>query len=446
LLTDDTATALAAWEDYFWLDDSDAPQALRHLGATQVFARGLARNAKLSERLNLSDLLVRAGFSDQSRRYAAAHGLPGSGAASPVWRRLSAYWHERDKLEAELLRVHREFAHGVKDDAALDNAAKEMTANLLKAAGASGDPQDALLKYYGLAGSVGLTNGYPSIHLGHVIEDRDEVVTQYGHSANIRFRSLDNMISNGFTSWLWDGSAEVGGWTANGVITQVRSAYVAGPLIAYRLTRDGPERKKIIDRQAKLAAEDVSKLRARPVGTLEGLNDRLLLQYIDQVEATARSKMAKEVDLRRLFLAEFARAAFNHSVQVHEGRHAIGEAMDRASGVKAPPIIDQSVFEERAKLSELALATYPRMALRNMDRSLEGDGPHDRGAARIFEGYRRWMAGHVHEIMGYDPTIPALEQLDKLTDDQIREVARSLDPLARGTTALADTPSGTSTR
>jgi hypothetical protein len=86
------------------------------------------------------------------------------------------------------------------------------------------------------------------------------------------------------------------------------------------------------------------------------------------------------------------------------------------------------------------------MALRNMDRSLEGDGPHDRGAARIFEGYRRWMAGHVHEIMGYDPTIPALEQLDKLTDDQIREVARSLDPLARGTTALADTPSGTSTR
>lgn len=450
LLTDSASAALAAWKDYFWLDNSDAPQALEGFGVSNLFTRGLASNATPTDRVKLAELLMRAGFAEPSRRYAEAHGLPGAMAANPVWRRLNAYWTGRDKLEAEILRVNREFAHGQKDHGALETAAKTMSASLMKAAGATGDPQTELLKYYGLGGtsltgSVGLTNGYPSIHLGHVVEDRDEQVTQYGHSAKIHFRSLDNMISNGFTSWLWDGSAAVGGWTADGIITQVRPAYVDAPLSAYRLTQDGPERKKVIARQPKLVAEDISKLKARPVATLEGLNDRLQLQYIDQVEATARSKMTNEADLRRLFLAELTRGFFNHSIQVHEGRHAIGEAIDKASG--ATEKADQSVYEERAKLSELALANYPRMALRNMDRTLEGDGPHDRGAARIFDGYRRWMEAHTDQIMGYDSAIPALEQLDKLTDDQIREVARSLDPLAKGAvTASAGSPSGTSRR
>ena len=371
---------------------------------------------------------MRAGFGEQSRRYAAAHGLPGSATNTPTWRRLSAYWRERDKLETEILRVNREFAHGRKDNDSLGIAARSAMANLMKAADASGDPRAALLEHYNLVGTVGLTNGYPSIHLGHLIEDRDERVTQYGHSAKIHFRTLDNMVSNGFSSWLWDGSAAVGGWTADGIITQVREAYVDGPLTAYRLTQPGPEREKVIARQGKRAAEDVAKLKARPVATLDGLGDRLQLQLVDQIMATARSRAVSESEVRRLFLAEYSKANFNQSIFVHEGRHAIDNAIGIGSNV------DQAILENRAKLSELALTAYPRMALRNMDRSLEGDGPHDRGAARIFDGYRKWMEAHPREIMGYDPAIPALEQLDKLTDAQIREIARSMDPLAQGRT------------
>jgi hypothetical protein len=426
LLIEDPRAALAAWKDYFWLDDNDAPQALEHVGATRLFTRGLARNATAAERLGLAELLMRAGFAEQSRRYAKTHGLPGSAASSPIWRRLSAYWRERDKLETELLRVHREFAQGRKDDSALETAAKAMTAGLMTAAGARGDPREAMLKYYGLVGTVGETNGYPSIHLGHVVEDRSDEVRQYGHAPKIRFRSIDNMISNGFTSWLWDGSAAVGGWTADGIIVQVRPAYASGPLSAYRLTQAGPERARVIGRQRERAAEDVAKLKARPVATLEGLNDRLQLQYVDQILATARSRAASEADVRRLFLAEITRATFNQSILVHEGRHAVDETLGLSSKV------DQSVLEGRAKLSELALTAYPRMALRNMDRSLEGDGPHDRGAARIFDGFRKWMEAHPSEIMGYDPAVPALEQLDKLTDSQIAEIARAMDPLAQG--------------
>jgi hypothetical protein len=440
LLTNDAPSALAAWKDYFWLDDSDAPQALADLGATRRFTRGLGRSATTTDKLDLAELLMRAGFGEESRRYAKAHGLPGSAGRNSIWRRLTAYWTERDKLMAETLRVNREFAHGQKDDKALETAAKSAMARLMKAAGASGDPQAALLKDYGLVGTVGLTNGYPSIHLGHVVENRDEQVTQYGHSAKIHFMAIDNMISNGFTSWLWDGSAMVGGWQSNGTIIQVRPAYVAGPINAYRLTQDGPERQKLVARQAKRAAEDIAQLRQRPVATLDGLNDRLRLQAADEIAKTVGKKATDKRDLRRLFLAEYSRATFNHSIMIHEGRHAI----DASLGVGGK---DQSLLEYDAKLSELALSDYPRMALENIDRTLEGSGPHDIAGARLFDGYRKWMEAHTSEIAGYDPTVPALEQLDKLTDDQIREVARSLDPLAKAAvTASADSPSGTSRR
>src|SRR5436305_2065912 len=37
LMTDDATGALAAWKDYFWLDDSDAPQALENTDVAAIF-------------------------------------------------------------------------------------------------------------------------------------------------------------------------------------------------------------------------------------------------------------------------------------------------------------------------------------------------------------------------------------------------------------------------
>ena len=423
LLMDKPDAALAAWKDYFWLDDSDAPQALAKLPVAAIFTKGLQVGASIEDRLALADLLMRAGFAQPSRRYAMAHGLPGVATADPIWRRLDAYWRERDKLEAVLLRVNRGLARGHRDDKALEAAAQESTIALMQAAGASGDPRAALLKFYGIVGTVGTTSGYPSIHMGHIIEDHADRVTQYGHSADIHFMAIDNMIGNGFESWLWDGSAMVGGWTADGVIVHVRPGYVASPSRAYRLTQDSASRRELIGRQAQRAAEDIAKLKARPVATLEGLNDRLQMQLTDQVWAGARSRASSETEVRRAFLAEYSRANLNQSIRVHEGRHAIDETL----GLKA----EQPELEYRAKLSELALTAYPRMALRNMNRSLEGDGPHDKAGARIFDEYRQWIEAHHDQVMGFDPAVPALEQLDRLTDGQLREVARGLDPLAQ---------------
>ena len=433
LLTDQPQAALRAWQDYFWLDDSDAPQALEKLGTTAIFNHGLAANATADDRLALADLLMRAGFFGQSRRYALGHGLPGSTPSDPRWKKLAAYWRFRDTFDPLMLKINRGLGHGAKSAASLTAAApvlnqvaKEQMGALVAATGATGDPQAIMKREYGLIGSVGTTSDYPSAHLGHLIEDRDETVTQYGHSAKIHFMAIDNMIANGFESWLWDGGPMVGGWSADDVIVHVRPGYVQSPLRSFKLTSDSEARRKLIADQPRKAAEDLAKLKARPVATLEGLNDRLQMQYVDQVWAGARSKGGSDADVRRNFLAEYSRANLDQSIIKHEGRHAIDAVL--AGKVK----VDQPILEYDAKLSELALTAYPRMALRNMDLNLEGDGPHDKAGGRIFDQYRQWIEAHRDQVIGYDPAIPALAQLDKLTDGQIREIARGLDRLARG--------------
>ena len=435
LLIGDPEGALRAWKDFFWLeDDADAPQALTAFGVTARFRDGLAANAGGAERLRLAELLMRAGFARESQRFATLHGLPGALASDPMWRKLRAYWDARHELEAVVLRANRALARGAaRDSISLDEPAKAAMMKLMAAAGASGDPREALREQYGIVGSVGKTSGYPSIHMGHVIENHSDRVTQYGKSAAIHFLAIDNMVANGFESWLWDGSAMVGGWTDDDVIVHVRPGYVESPMRAFRLTSDSVERNEVIARQAARFAEDVAKLRARPVATLDGLNDRLQLQLVDQIWSAARSRAATDADVKRLFLAEFSKANLNQSIRVHEGRHAIDETLG------FPDKVDQSVLEYHAKLSELGLTSYPRMALRNMNRSLEGEGPHDRGGARLFDEYRKWMEANSSQIMGFDADVPVLAQFDKLTDGQIREIARSLDPLASATGGVPQT-------
>jgi hypothetical protein len=428
LLTGDPAAALAAWKDYFWLEQTDAPQAFAKAGVTATFTDGLKAGATAEAQLRLAELLMRTGFATPSKRFAHAAGLDRNGAATatPVWKRLDAYWREREKLEAKLLRINRGLARGKADGGETLQSAKDFTAALMAAAGAAGDPKQALQAHYNLLGTAGATNGYPSIHGGHLIEDHPDAVTQYGKTARIHFVAIDNLIANGFTSWLWDGSATVGGWTADGVIVHIRPGYVQSPLRAYNQSRDSEARRTLIARERRLATEDLAKLKARPIASLDGLNDRLQLQLVDRVAAVAHTQAADEAGFRRAFLAEYSRANLDQSIIKHEGRHAIDESL----GITGK--VEQSVLEYQAKLSELALTDYPRMALRNMNRALEGDGPHDRAGAKIFDEYRNWIEAHPDQVIGYDPALPALVQLDKLTDGQLREIARGLDPLPNG--------------
>jgi hypothetical protein len=428
LLRSDPSRALAAWRNYFWLSATDVPQGIRrhYPAARPVFEAGLEAGARPDARLALVDLLVRAGFAREAERFAAATGLPSAAAPHPLWRKASGYFEARRELEAALLASNRRVARGGQA-ANLEAALDRFRTRLMSAAGLSGNPEEMLRDGYGLTGQAGDTGGFASIHYGHIVQDERRTIEQYGHRAEIGFLALDHMLANGFESWLWDGSAAAGGWTSPGpVIVQVRTEYVASPLGAWNLFSGGRQRRELDARQAERAAADLAALANVDVAHLAGLHDRLAVQVAEQVGARARALAAQGGDLRRAFLDEYWRATFQQSILTHEGRHALDRTL--VTGLRR---LDDANLEYRAKLSELALADYPRLALLNInDRTIGGGTPHGRANEQVLRAYAEWIRTNAAAVAGYDPAVPALAQIDRLTDAQIRAVARGLDPIA----------------
>jgi hypothetical protein len=152
------------------------------------------------------------------------------------------------------------------------------------------------------------------------------------------------------------------------------------------------------------------------------------MQVAAQIGERARSVAGAGGDLKRAFLAEYWRASFQQSIFTHEGRHALDKSL-----VTGLARFNDTNLEYRAKLSELALADYPRLALVNIDAdTIGGSTAHGKANGKILAAYGEWIGAHKAEVKGFDPALPPMVQIDRLTDAQIRAIARSLDPLAGG--------------
>ncbi|HEX8063486.1 MAG TPA: hypothetical protein VF535_09730 [Allosphingosinicella sp.] len=429
LLQGDAPAALKAWKDYFWLSAGDVPQGLSsaYPAAAPVFEAGLDPAAGAPERLRLVDLLVRAGFAQAAERFARSAGLDRTAASDPLWGKAKAYFEARRRLETEVLASNRRVARGG-SAADLEGLLDSTLDSLMAGARESGDRKAALLRAYSVYARASDSDGYDSIHFGHAVERGTWPVEQYGHRARATFIALDNMAANGFNSWLWDGSAATGGWAEEGpVIVQIRPEFTSSPFTAWALYSGGPARAELLEELKREEAADLAALTAGDVAYLPGLASRIHLQVADQVGRRARADLPPGGDLRRAFLAEYWRASFRQSMLFHEGRHALDKSL-----VRGLARFNDSNLEYRAKLSELALGDYPRLSLVNVNAAEIGSGSaHGKADAKVLQAYVEWMRGHAREIAGYDSTRPPLAQLDKLTDDQLRAVARGLDPIAK---------------
>lgn len=413
----DANAAFAAWRDYYWLTEADAPQAMGAYAGrvSALFQAGLAADAPVPDRLALIEMLIRAGFTSEARHLAEDADLAGRASDNPTWRWAAAFFTFHETVRETTLRANREMAAGGGGEW-YEDAIGAAAEQLMQSVGLSGDPRDALAQSYSVFGTIGLTDNYPSLHAGHAVRDERIAVAQYGRTAELRFIVIDNMVANGFWSWLWDGSAQAGGWSNSGdTIVQVRSAYTAGPLNALRRARPGPFREQHLARITRDERSERAALGDDGVATLPATGARLRLQAIDRIAAHTGGDDAA-------FIAEYWRA-FNQSTIEHEGRHAL----DKLSGRR----FSDATYEFRGKLSEIALADYPRLSLSSIVAQTLSDTPHGNANRRILQGYRARMRRHRDEIAGFDRGAPALSQLHLLSDDQIRAVARSLDPWAQ---------------
>lgn len=269
----------------------------------------------------------------------------------------------------------------------------------------------------------GSTAGYQDLHFGHRVIDERIVVSQYGHEANLRFVSLDGMVSNGFQSWAWDYRSQHGGWARSDGITQVRSAYAGTGQQVWRILSDSIALQRVREETALSTAQDWERAAENPHAFLPGLRNRLRAQGADRLLDGLRAQGLEGDALKRRFLVEIDAAVFASSIVAHEGRHAIDERLGNQ--------FSSADLEFRAKLSEVVFAPHPRIAFGAIINGSIGDQtPHGQANGRVMKGLVSWLASHSADIPGLDVSHPLLPQLDKLTDDQLKAVMASMDPLA----------------
>ncbi|HYC58739.1 MAG TPA: hypothetical protein VEK79_04160 [Thermoanaerobaculia bacterium] len=283
-----------------------------------------------------------------------------------------------------------------------------------------------LERRFGTYSKVGKTNDVLDLHLGHAILDETMDVEQYGRKAPFRFVVLDAMTSNGFLGWATDGGSQDGGWHGEGEIYQVRPAYADGAISEWLSITDPETREKELREAAEESRRDDQLAATTPIAPMPGLSMRLRMQANEQLLAELKGRRLEGDALRDAFIARVREDIFTSSFRAHEGRHAIDK---KYGGI----LRFDAELEYRAKLSEIALAPSPRRALAGgiTDRGVGADTGHGKANHRIYREFVKWMTAHAAEIRGLDITRPLLPQLDKLTDDQLRAFARSLDPWAK---------------
>ncbi len=265
-----------------------------------------------------------------------------------------------------------------------------------------------------------LTNA--ELYFGHAIMRDTRTVEQYGHRGSVSYTVIDHMVSNGYQTWAWSDTTEVGGWATSNTIVKVRSALIRETVHVWDLVSSEQERAALVEKMERDSASEDERVRRDGVVHLPGLHMRVALRAIDDLVDSLRARGVTEEALRMAVIKELLLLADESGIFAHEGRHAIDLTLD--------PSQRSSELEFTAKLSQVAFSRAPRIAVIGiLGPALGADTPHGRANLMFARGAVEWMKAHEDEIEGFDPSRPHFPQFDLLTDGQLVEVARSMDPL-----------------
>ena len=436
LLLGQGETALVAWRSYFRAAPGQpTPNLLtdpgRELGRLLPGWPGRAETAK--DRTDLIKALADSRLFTEAAMLAFDPAAATGVCEDPRVREIVAYERCTRTVRVLTEEYYRKIALGEGDASRFESEFKAECMLLLpEMAGIEPDPPPSyeqllgiLYERFGAYVILSETSGYFNLHIGHCVADETRIVEQYGARAQVRLVVLDMMVSNGFESWAWE-SAQHGGWAKPEAIYLVRPAFADGPLGDWwglTLTDEIAKHEKNRARESALDQERAARDR---FGYLPGLTMRLRHQGLMRLLEKLRGEGLAGEDLRLAFLAASERATWEGSVFAHEGRHILQTRGAPRAGAKSG-----QDAEFKAKLSEVAFAPEPRLALGGIFNANIGDRtPHGRANHKIMKGLVSWMKKHATEIPGLNPDRPLLPQFDLLTDEQIRAAFRSMDPMA----------------
>jgi hypothetical protein len=284
-------------------------------------------------------------------------------------------------------------------------------------------------KRFDLVANMGNTGDVVDLHAGHRISTESRDVVQYGKRGHLTFSVLDGMISDGYQTWAWDGRAAHGGWASATEIIQVRDGYAEGPLKAWHAVTDPVVMARDAKQLARDSVADIARARMTEIAYFPSVDERLRRDVrtglLDSLRRSGLTGREREL----AFVRAYGDDVDESSIFVHEGRHAIDKILK---------IADSSAknLEYQAKLSELAFAPLPKLALAGILGANTGDEtPHGIADARLMREMLAWMRHHGFSEGANELPLPL--RIPTLTDAQIRAVSRSLDPLAADSAAVS---------
>jgi hypothetical protein len=430
LALDDGALVLEAWKSYFWIvDGGEVTPLLRAPLATLTALAPRWRGQPLGE----ADRLALALALGRSRWFRPAAQIARSlGAVGPELEALMAYQAFTERVAQVNADFYPRIARGLRDysaayDAAVHAAAIPLWAALEPGKPFAPEPFFALIRArFGAEGYLGTTVGFHGMLVGHVIQDEQRTIEQYGYSSEFRYALIDRPLSTDFTSWY--GTTNVGGWGDASTMVQVRAAYTGEPFMRLAWVTDPDVRAVLIDQLARLRRDDLTLCAQDPYAPPASLANQLKLEASDRLHAQLVARGLRGRSLALAFVAESLRLNVEATVFAHEGRHALDQRHFPAEFAA----MSDDERELRAKLSEVAFSSDPKLALTGsvIGARLDASTGHGRANQRFRRLIVDWMRDHGAEIAGLEPAVPLILQVNRLTNDQLRALVRSADPLA----------------
>jgi hypothetical protein len=129
------------------------------------------------------------------------------------------------------------------------------------------------------------------------------------------------------------------------------------------------------------------------------------------------------------FISETMGLNVESTVFAHEGRHAIDQRYFKSEFDS----MTQDERELRAKYSEIIFSSNSKLALTGsiLGGDLDSNTIHGKANYRLRKTIADWMELHSNEIGGLDKSTPMLMQVELLSDQQLRKICLSADPLSR---------------
>ena len=252
---------------------------------------------------------------------------------------------------------------------------------------------------------------------GHAIIDDTILIEQFGHTAVIQFVVLDQRFLNNYWGW-FTGYYGFSGYANGEIIVQYREPAFENPVYYWNKISNRKSLLKWEEEIAQLSEQDNSINYDDENMKLSGVYDRIRFNIYSEILDSLKTTGLQNDDLRKAFISKYNEITNNHIIN-HEGRHAID-----FNTLPKSKLRNDTELEFRATLSQIYFSSYPMI-----DIPLETNNtPHGLANRKLLNIISDWMDQNKNMIKGFDKNKPALQQLDLLTNKQIRNIIEKVEP------------------